>query len=47
VAREAGVGRLVLSHFYPITERYDVREQAGEAFRGKIVVGRDLMAIKL
>jgi hypothetical protein len=24
-----------------------VREQAGEAFGGKIVVGRDLMSIKL
>jgi ribonuclease BN (tRNA processing enzyme) len=47
VAREAGVGQLVLSHLYPITERYNVREQAGEAFGGKIVVGRDLMTIKL
>jgi ribonuclease BN (tRNA processing enzyme) len=47
VAREAGIGRLVLSHFYPITERYNVREQAGEAFSGQIVVGKDLMAIKL
>jgi ribonuclease BN (tRNA processing enzyme) len=47
VAREAGIGQLVLSHFYPITERYNVREQAGEAFGGKIVVGKDLMAIKL
>jgi len=47
VAREAGVGQLVLSHLYPITERYNVREQAGEAFGGKIVVARDLMAIKL
>ena len=25
----------------------NVREQAGEAFAGKIVVGQDLMAIKL
>ena len=47
VAREAGVDRLILSHFYPITERYNVREQAGEAFGGKIVVGQDMMAIKL
>jgi ribonuclease BN (tRNA processing enzyme) len=47
VANEAGVGRLVLSHFYPVTERYNVREQAGEAFGGKIIVGEDLMAIKL
>ena len=38
---------LCLSHFYPITDRYNVREQAGEEFGGRIVVGRDLMAIKL
>jgi ribonuclease BN (tRNA processing enzyme) len=47
VAREAGIGKLVLSHFYPITERYNVQEQAGETFGGKIVVGKDLMTIKL
>lgn len=47
VAKEAGAARLVLSHFYPIAERYDVREQAGEAFGGKIVVGKDLLTIKL
>jgi ribonuclease BN (tRNA processing enzyme) len=47
VAREAGVGKLILSHFYPITERYDVRAQAGEAFGGTIVKGRDLMKISI
>jgi ribonuclease BN (tRNA processing enzyme) len=47
VAREAGVGRLVLSHFYPIAERYDVREQAGEAFGGPITKARDLLQIKI
>ena len=30
VAREAGATSLVLSHFYPIAERYDVRGQAGK-----------------
>jgi ribonuclease BN (tRNA processing enzyme) len=47
VAREAGVGRLVLSHFYPIAERYDVREQAGEAFGGRITKARDLLRIQV
>jgi ribonuclease BN (tRNA processing enzyme) len=47
VAREAGVGKLILSHFYPISERYDVRAQAGEAFGGTIVKGRDLLQIKI
>jgi ribonuclease BN (tRNA processing enzyme) len=47
VAREAGAGKLILSHFYPITERYDVRTQAGEAFDGPIVKARDLMRIRI
>ena len=47
VAREAGVGRLILSHFYPIAERYDVRAQAGEAFDGSITKARDLLRIEL
>lgn len=47
VASEAGVHRLVLSHFYPIAERFDVRRQAGQAFRGKILRGRDLLTFKL
>lgn len=47
VAREAGIGQLVLSHFYPITDRYDVKAQAGEQYRGKIRKGKDLLAITL
>jgi ribonuclease BN (tRNA processing enzyme) len=47
VAHEAGAGKLVLSHFYPIAERYDVEAQAGEAFEGPIVAARDLLRIKV
>jgi ribonuclease BN (tRNA processing enzyme) len=47
VAAEAGVGRLVLSHLYPIADRYNVREQAGESFSGPITLGRDRLAIRL
>lgn len=47
VATEAGVERLVLSHFYPMTERYDVREQAGEEFSGRITRARDRLTIKI
>jgi ribonuclease BN (tRNA processing enzyme) len=47
VAQEAGVGQLILSHFYPIADRYDVKAQAGERYRGKIRKGRDLLMVKL
>lgn len=46
-ARDAGVSQLVLSHFYQIAERYNVREQAGEYFSGKIKMGRDLASFKI
>ena len=47
VAREAGVQRLVLSHFYPVAERYDVKAQAGQEFCGRITMARDRMRIIL
>ncbi|WP_447978044.1 MBL fold metallo-hydrolase [Candidatus Nitrospira bockiana] len=47
IAHEAGVGRLVLSHFYPVAERYDVKAQAGERFSGRITKARDLLRITL
>lgn len=47
VAREAAVKRLVLSHFYPVAERYDVKAQAGQEFGGRITMARDRMQIIL
>jgi ribonuclease BN (tRNA processing enzyme) len=49
IAQEAGVGTLVLSHFVPpddpsISEAM-WREAAATLFRGRIVVGRDLMEL--
>ncbi len=46
VAREAGVSRLVLSHFYPVADRYDVRGQACEEYGGTILLGRDLAKLE-
>lgn len=46
-AREAGVDRLVLSHFYPVAERYDVARQAGRRFKGDIVQAEDLMELEI
>lgn len=47
VAEEAGVDRLVLSHFYPPTDRADVKAQAAENFRGTVIKGKDLLTIRL
>ena len=47
VAQEAGVGQLILSHFYPIADRYDVKAQAAEEYGGKIRKGKDLLTITI
>jgi ribonuclease BN (tRNA processing enzyme) len=47
VAAAAGVNRLVLSHFYPVAERYDVKAQAGRQFKGRIIMGRDLLSLTI
>jgi ribonuclease BN (tRNA processing enzyme) len=47
VAHEAGAGLLVLSHFYPIADRYDVKAQAAEKYGGGIQKGKDLLTITL
>jgi len=47
VAEEAGVNRLVLSHFYPPADRADVKAQAAEQFRGTVIKGKDLLTIRL
>ena len=47
VAQEAGVKRLVLSHFYPIADRFDVKKQAAQVFRGKIIRARDRMVLSV
>lgn len=46
-AREAGVTRLILSHFYPVAERYDVKAQAGREFGGRITMARDRLRVEI
>ncbi|MBI5572721.1 MAG: MBL fold metallo-hydrolase [Desulfomonile tiedjei] len=45
MAQRAGVGKLVLTHFYPPCEDEDVVGQAAKVFSGHIVKARDLMKI--
>jgi ribonuclease BN (tRNA processing enzyme) len=47
VAQEAGIGRLILSHFYPVAERYDLIGQAMEKFEGRVSMARDRMKIEI
>lgn len=51
LARQAGVGTLVLTHFPPSLDAPGVQEriarEAGEVFGGPVVLGRDLMRVPL
>lgn len=46
-AAEAQVERLILSHFYPIAEQYDVKAQAAQFFSGPIQCAQDLLHIDI
>jgi ribonuclease BN (tRNA processing enzyme) len=47
VAQEAHVRRLILSHFYPVAERYNVIGQAQEEFDGRTEMARDRMRVQI
>lgn len=46
-AIEAGVKKLVLTHFYPICEKYDLKKQAQKTYQGPVILAKDLMEIKI
>ena len=45
-AREAGVGTLCLTHFYPECDGHDLEAQARAEFSGRIVLAEDLMRLR-
>jgi ribonuclease BN (tRNA processing enzyme) len=47
IASQAGVKKLVLTHFYPECDAVNVSEQCRKAYHGPLVLAEDLMEIKL
>jgi ribonuclease BN (tRNA processing enzyme) len=47
VAMEAGVERLVLTHFYPQVLATDIEAQCRRFFKGELILARDLMDIQV
>jgi len=47
IAAQAGVGKLVLTHFYPECDAVDVAEQCRKTYQGPLVLAEDLMEIRL
>jgi len=47
IATQAGVGKLVLIHFYPECDRVDIEKQCRETYSGALVLAEDLMRIEV
>ena len=42
IAKEARVGRLVLTHFYPSCDKVDIEKECRRTYDGQLVLGEDL-----
>jgi ribonuclease BN (tRNA processing enzyme) len=47
IARESNCKKLILTHFYPICDDYDILGQCKEEFSGDIILAEDLMSIEI
>ena len=47
IAQESRCRRLLLTHFYPVCDQYDILEPCREFYKGEILVGEDLMKVTL
>ena len=47
IASQAGVRKLVLTHFYPECNAVDVAEQCRKTYPGPLVLAEDLLEIRL
>ena len=47
IASESQCKRLLLTHLYPICDQYDILTQCRQFYQGEIILGEDLMRIKI
>ncbi len=47
IASRAGVGKLVLTHFYPECDRADIELECRKTYSGPLVLARDLLRIEV
>jgi len=47
LARQAEVGKLVLTHFYPECDRVDIEAECRKSYTGPLLLAEDLMRIEL
>jgi ribonuclease BN (tRNA processing enzyme) len=47
IAAAARCKHLVLTHFYPVFQGYDIRRRVRRFFRGRLTLARDLTSFRL
>ncbi len=47
IANQAGVGKLVLTHFYPECDSENIEKQCRKTYKGPLVLAEDLMVLNL
>lgn len=47
IAALAGCRHLVLTHFYPVFQGYDIRRRVRRCFRGRLTLARDLVSLRV
>lgn len=47
IATRAGVKKLVLTHFYPECDQFDIQAQCRKTYSGPLILAQDLMQIEL
>jgi len=47
IASEAEVKTLVLTHLFPECDKFNIKKQAKKIFKGKVIVAKDFMRVKV
>ncbi len=47
IAQQAGVKKLIITHFFPQSEKVNVKKEVKENFKGEVIVARDLLKIRV
>jgi ribonuclease BN (tRNA processing enzyme) len=47
IAREAGAQKLLLTHFYPVFQEHDIRQECAREFSGEIILAVDGMKLDI
>jgi len=47
IANESNCKKLLLTHFYPICDNYDLQHQCEKLYKGKLILAKDLMKLEI